>query len=147
MPNSLKEKLSYQPAGHAAVVTVIIRAEKILLGLRDYEDGPTVWTAPGGSVDEGETLEEALRRETKEETGIINLEFIGYIGSVKAKDRDLLYIFHGKSEAKPKLAEPDKFREWIWYPLADFAAGKLENYISEPSREVIVDYLARNDIL
>ncbi|MEX2515012.1 MAG: NUDIX domain-containing protein [Candidatus Paceibacterota bacterium] len=147
MSRPLQEKLSHKPEGKTAVIAVIIRNGRILLGLRDYINGPTVWTAPGGSVDQDETLETAARREAEEETGITNLEFIDYVGQVKAAYCELLHIFHCSTDDKPRLAEPDKFREWIWYPLTDFAAGNLDNYINEPSREVIVDYLAKNDIL
>jgi len=147
MPDLLRQKLTHKPSKKAASIAVILRKGKILLGLRDYKNGPTVWTAPGGSVDEGETLEEATRREVAEETGIVDLDFIAYIGSVKAKDCDLLHIFHCKTEDEPVLKEPEKFHEWIWYPLDDFATGNLDNYINEAAREVIVDYLSENDTL
>lgn len=130
-----------------AVIAIIIKDKKILLGLRDYSDGPTVWSAPGGSLEDGESLEEGIRRETKEETKIDDLEFIDYIGSVNADDRDYLHIFYCNSQTEPQLAEPEKFREWRWFPLQEFADGKPANYISEPSRDVIVAYLTENDIL
>lgn len=147
MSDLLKERLLHKPADKTAVITVVVRENKILLGLRDYVDGPTVWTAPGGSVEGGETLEKAARRETEEETGICDLEFLDYIGEVKAEDRDLLHIFYCQSQSDPQLVEPDKFREWVWYSLKDFAAGKLSNYINEPSRKMIVSHLKQNGML
>ena len=147
MDKELKNQLSQKVGSKTAVIAAIIRHGKILLGLRDYKNGPTVWTAPGGSVDKNETLEAAARREVEEETGINDLEFIDYIGNVKADERDLLHIFYCKISNTPKRMEPDKFLEWTWYPLEDFAGGKLDNYINEPSRKVIVNYLRKNDIL
>jgi len=137
----------HKPGKRTATIAVILRENKNLLGLRDYDGGPTVWTAPGGSVGDDKTLEEATRRETREENGITNLKFIDYIGNVKAVDRDLLHIFHCSTVDEPVCSEPEKFREWIWCPLSDFVAGSLNNYINEPSRKVIVNYLTKNDIL
>ena len=46
---------------------------KLLMGLKDPTKGGVYsdcWHIPGGGVDEGESLENALRREVQEETGI-----------------------------------------------------------------------------
>lgn len=147
MKQELRKRLNEKYDPDTAVIAVIIRDRKILLGLRDYKGGPTVWTAPGGSLDDGENLEAAARRETKEETGIDDLEFIDYIGNVKADHLDHLHIFYCASKMDPYLAEPEKFREWHWFALEEFASGEPDNYINEPSRDVIVAYLAENDIL
>ncbi len=57
-----------------APLGLIIRDKKILLGLRNDPFRPTFhkkWEFPGGSMEFGETVEENLRREIEEETGLI----------------------------------------------------------------------------
>ena len=49
---------------------VIIREGKIALIKRGNEPGKGKWSIPGGHVELGETPEEAVVRETKEETGL-----------------------------------------------------------------------------
>ncbi len=54
----------------AGVGAVIFRGEEVLLVLRGQEPARGVWSLPGGLVELGETLEEALGRELAEEVGI-----------------------------------------------------------------------------
>lgn len=53
---------------NVSVRGIIIRDGKILL-IHRFKNGAEYWVVPGGGVEEGEALEEALRREMKEETG------------------------------------------------------------------------------
>jgi mutator protein MutT len=52
------------------VGAVIIKDNKILLEKRKYDPGKGKWSVPGGVVDLGETTEEAVTREVKEETNL-----------------------------------------------------------------------------
>jgi len=51
------------------VGAAIFDGEALLL-LRRVDDFPGLWELPGGSVEVGERLDEALRREVREETGL-----------------------------------------------------------------------------
>ncbi len=50
---------------------VLIKDSKILLVKRKNEPGKGLWAIPGGLVEPGETLKEAVRREIKEETNLV----------------------------------------------------------------------------
>lgn len=52
------------------VAAVVIRNDAILLVKRGQEPSQGVWGLPGGVVELGETIEEAVSREVKEETGV-----------------------------------------------------------------------------
>ncbi|WP_433916915.1 NUDIX hydrolase [Streptomyces sp. NBC_01744] len=54
---------------HTRVTGIVIEDEKILL-LDQDTDGPRSWSLPGGKVENGESLEQALVREMREETGV-----------------------------------------------------------------------------
>ena len=94
---------------------IIHQHPKILLGMKKRGHGEGKWNGFGGKVEEGETIEEAARRETREEAGIeikkINklgvLEFIYQDGSGNME----VHIFYVKEfkgipteseEMKPK---------------------------------------------
>jgi 8-oxo-dGTP pyrophosphatase MutT (NUDIX family) len=51
----------------ARVILVDPQDRILLLAARDPADGRVVWFTPGGGVEEGETLEQAARRELSEE--------------------------------------------------------------------------------
>ncbi len=52
------------------VGAVIVDGDRVLLVQRAHEPLKGEWSLPGGAVDVGETLHEAVRREIREETGL-----------------------------------------------------------------------------
>ena len=62
-----------------AVSAGIFRDGKILLVCRAREPAKGVYTFPGGRVEFGESLTEALTREIREETGLV-IEIVGLAG-------------------------------------------------------------------
>jgi ADP-ribose pyrophosphatase len=60
-----------QALPQAAVGAVVFRAGAVLLVKRGRMPGKGLWAVPGGRVEAGETLADAVRREVLEETGIV----------------------------------------------------------------------------
>lgn len=61
------------------VVAAVIRKDnKIFISKRGYGEFIDMWEFPGGKIEEGETREEALKREIREELelGIKNLDYL-----------------------------------------------------------------------
>ncbi len=60
----------YPQVPRVAVGALVIRAEAVLLVKRGKAPSDGKWAIPGGSVELGETLQQAAEREIFEETGI-----------------------------------------------------------------------------
>jgi ADP-ribose pyrophosphatase len=61
---------SYPETPKVAVGAVVFNDERVLLVRRGQPPSEDLWAIPGGSVEIGETLQEAAEREILEETGI-----------------------------------------------------------------------------
>ncbi len=74
---------------------VLLRNGKILLARRKTDPGKGYWAVPGGLVELGETLEEAVKREMLEETGleVVPLYPI-YADTVLVRDSDGRVKYH-----------------------------------------------------
>ena len=63
-------KREYPDRPIVGVGAIIIRGEEVLLARRGREPGYGKWSIPGGGVKLGETLEEAVIREVREEVNL-----------------------------------------------------------------------------
>jgi len=86
---------------------VVTRDGKILLVLRKNEPFRGRWALPGGFVEYGETVEEAVAREVEEETGLAT-EITGIVGVYSDPGRDprghtvsIAYLLSPKDEKEP----------------------------------------------
>jgi len=107
-------ELYLNPAAAVAGVVVDEQGRMVVL-VRGKEPGKGQWDLPGGFVDPGETAEEALRREVREEIGL-EVTALRYLGSwpnvyeymgVRYRTLDLGFVCEVTevSRAKPREAE------------------------------------------
>jgi 8-oxo-dGTP diphosphatase len=61
----------YPEAPIVAVGAIILEGSRIVLVQRGKEPSPGMWTFPGGAIELGEPIREAVRREALEETGLL----------------------------------------------------------------------------
>jgi 8-oxo-dGTP diphosphatase len=60
----------YPPRPVLCVAGVVMAGDQVLLVKRGRAPAKGIWSIPGGAVEVGESLEEALKRELEEETGL-----------------------------------------------------------------------------
>ena len=128
---------------YVAAHALVMNSEKKILALRRAEDNdymPLKWDIPGGTVEVGETVEEALVRELKEETCIeIKPLYPIYVHSnlsqlPKRQTVQIVYICeYQKGEV---MLNPREHTEYQWMHYDDlnkldciaFLEGLLTNY-------------------
>ncbi|HEU5140785.1 MAG TPA: NUDIX hydrolase [Bacillales bacterium] len=118
-----------------ASALIFDEAQANVLMVRNKKGESTYWSLPGGAVEIGETLEEAAKRETKEECGF-DIEVTGLysVREVFFTERDhhaLLFTFHTRViKDEIKILDPDEeIVEVKWMDLQ--TANRLMPYLTE----------------
>lgn len=96
---------------------------QILLIKRKYPPFQFAWCLPGGFVDMNETLEEAVKRELEEETGLVGIH-MEQVGSFSAVNRDprgrtITIAFKGICEADFAVRGADDASEAVWWNVEE----------------------------
>lgn len=139
------EKLNEIGSEFKCPVAIMLNDKRVLCGYRNYTRDKykkiSVWTNPGGRCEIGETLGETLKREVKEEVGIIEFEILDFIGEAPgAKDGDTIYLFLCDTKEDFKLMEPEKFSEWRWVPVKEYLESEVYRGFNLNAREVFTNY-------
>ena len=100
---------------------LILKDEKVLLGKRKGSHGAGEYGFPGGHLEFGESYEECVKRECREEVGIEikNIRFLCLSSIRKYESKhyvDIGFVVDWK-KGKPSVLEPEKCESWDWYDL------------------------------
>ena len=132
----------------SANVVVVNDAGQILLIRRSDNDN---WALPGGAMDLGESLVDAARRETAEETGV-QVQITGLVGIYTDPRHVILYTSNGEVRqefsvvltARPVSGEPtpsDESREVRWVAPDEVMSLPMDRSM----RMRITHYVAENE--
>jgi ADP-ribose pyrophosphatase YjhB (NUDIX family) len=108
-----------------AVGAIVVAHSCLLMVRRGHAPGDGLWSLPGGKVEEGETLEAALRREVLEETDLV-VEIDDLVGWVHRRRDEHDYVIvdfaahlRDRSEELPTPTPADDAAAASWAPLRD----------------------------
>lgn len=92
--------------------------------LTGWEDRHDYWDLPGGRVKKGDTVEETLKREFEEETGIKDLKVVRKLGMTLSPTRIalkdgidvgwILAIYECEAEGLDNLRLSEENNDWQW---------------------------------
>ena len=96
------------------VCGALIHDKKVMIAQRNYGSVKGKFEFPGGKVEPGETLEEALIREWKEECGIIieNIQFLEE--SIDHQDGNTIHLTCFVCSSKKIPDKPKVHSQFIW---------------------------------
>lgn len=131
-----------------AVGAIVTDGERILLIQRGHPPGEGLWSIPGGRVELGETLPQALRREIQEECGLdvavgdvaIVLDRISRDAAGALRSHYLILDFWATpvGSVVPEVRAADDARDAGWYTLDQIrqlpTTNKLADYLEEVVR-------------
>jgi len=119
-----------------AVAAVIVENGKLLLVERAVEPSKGKWSVPGGSVEWGEPLAEALKREVREETGLeIEVEKVAGVFDLIIRDEvgkpqyHYVIIDFFAHPTGGKLVPGDDAAKARWVPIEELENYELSNFL------------------
>lgn len=123
-------------APQLAVSAVVVDGERLLLVQRDHAPAAGTWALPGGRVEAGETLAEAVTRELREETGIEGMcgALLGWTELIDGDDGAPHLVILGFEVTLLAASEPEASgdaRDARWVSVVDVAEQHLTPGVAE----------------
>lgn len=129
------------------VVAALLRRDDHIVLVQEQRDGKEMWSIPGGGVERGELLTEALVREVKEETGLHltaagQLAYLVNTTTVRYPSAVVLTFDCTEWDGEIAVHDPDgKVTGAVLLPL-DMAKSVLaSSSATRPETEPLLDYL------
>jgi ADP-ribose pyrophosphatase YjhB (NUDIX family) len=123
-------------------VDIIIELDDRGIVLIERDKPPHGWALPGGFVDYGESLEDAARREAREETSL-EVELLEQLGAYSAPDRDprhhtISVVFLARARGEPRAADDAR-------KVGVFTRKSLPRRLAFDHTRILEDYFTRRE--
>ncbi len=115
------------PRPEVCVGAIVVVAERLLLIRRGHGPGAGQWSVPGGRVQPGETLAEAVVRELAEEAGVEGVcgQLIGWAERISDAHHFVILDFACTLLDDREPVAGDDAAEVAWVPLGDVRSWAL----------------------
>ena len=115
------------------VGAVVVDAGRLLLIRRGREPGLGRWSVPGGRVEWGETIGEAVLRELAEETGLEGIcgPLVGWVERITETHHVIIFDFFVDILEPEPAAAADDATDLRWVPMEDVAELDLADGLAE----------------
>ena len=129
------------PRPELSVGALVVDDDRLLMVRRGRPPGLGLWSLPGGRVERGETLAEAVVRELAEETGLACAcgPLVGWVERIGDDHHFVILDFEATPLDGGEARAGDDAAEVAWVPLADVAELDVV--------DGLVEFLADHDLI
>jgi NAD+ diphosphatase len=134
------------PRTDPAVIMLVVRGDRCLLGHSQRFPNTTMYSTLAGFVEPGESLEEAVRREVAEESGIK----VGHVRYHSSQPwpfpSSIMLGFHAEGLSEEITIDPEELRDARWFSRDDLRNHQQLGFslprVDSIARRLIEDWLA-----
>ncbi len=117
------------------VGAIVVRDGSLLMVRRGREPGKDLWSIPGGRLEHGEYIVDAIKREVREETGL-EVDVGDLMGILELPRDDHLVILDHRATVvgDPSPTAGDDAAEVRWVPLEEIDALECTPHFADSMR-------------
>ena len=133
------------PRTDPVVIMLAVDGERCLLG-RSHRFQPDMWSCLAGFVEPGETIEDAVRRETGEETGIACGRVAYFASQPWPFPMSLMIGCHVEARSREIVVDHSELEDARWFERAEVAlmlAGRHPAGLAAPNPVAIAHHIIR----
>jgi NAD+ diphosphatase len=135
------------PRTDPAVIMLVLRGDRCLLGHSRRFPNATMYSTLAGFVEPGESLEEAVRREVQEETGVRVGEVLYHSSQPWPFPSSIMLGFHAEGLSEAIRVDPEELADARWFAADEVrrheALGFSLPRVDSIARRLIEDWLDR----
>jgi NAD+ diphosphatase len=139
-------KAEHFPRTDPVVIMLIVDGERCLLG-RSPRFAPTMWSCLAGFIEPGESFEDAVKRETREEAGIICGRVKYYRSQPWPFPTSLMIGCHAEALSHDVVVDRTELEDARWFSKDECVAMLLRNHpdgLTMPPPVAIAHHIVRS---